>query len=290
MATVNGIQIIQDVPDIIYNAIIKVMGQYDRGDSNISATDLVKPAREWILKKEYYGQLKKLASLLVDALEGSALHYIIEQGATDDYVIEERAFKEIGGWKVSGKFDAYHIPTKKLTDWKRVSIWEYVFGVKPDKIQQLNILKYLNSGRYQVDILELGYVYKDWALSKALRSNGQDYPQKKIDFKTFDSMPDEEIEEMILNKLAVIDNYSHTNILPECTDEERWYRGEQWACMKKGRKSAVKVFKLDEDPDSMHKAIKYCRDEKLTVERRPGSYNRCQYCDVEGVCEQAREK
>jgi hypothetical protein len=290
MQTVNGIQIIQDVPDIIYNAIIKQMKQYDKGEADISVTELLKPAREVILKKEYYEKIEKLASSFVDALEGSALHHIIELGATDDYFIEQRVFKEFEGWMISGKFDAYYKPDKELIDWKRVKVWEYVFGVKQEKIDQLNILRYILKDFYPVEKLTLGFIYSDWVFKKAKRTTDGSYPTKKIAFQHFDPMLEDDVETLLRSRLGVLRQYTQDNILPECTKEERWYRGEQWACMKKGRKSAMKVFKLDEDPDSMHKAMKYCQVNGLTVERRPGSYERCQYCSVESVCEQAREK
>ena len=71
--------------------------------------------------------------------------------------------------------------------------------------------------------------------------------------------------------------------LPECTDEERWLRGEKYAVRKEGRKTAVRVFDLEEEAETFISALK--DNSKHYVEHRRGVNMRCEsYCDVAEYC------
>ncbi|MCG7851202.1 MAG: hypothetical protein MIO92_01630 [Methanosarcinaceae archaeon] len=278
-------EIIKDVPDIIYRAILKQNQKYDKGDADVSVTDLCKPPRAFILGKENDLRIVKYASEFILMLEGSAVDYIISEGAGTEDIVHERHTEEINGWRVSGEPDCFEIPTGKLWDWKKVNIWEYVYGIKPDKVWQLNMYAYLFRKKYDIRSLHLGMIYSNWEKKKAENSLDSDYPPKKILTFEVEKWEEETTYNFISDKLYPIQNYLATQELPECTDEERWYRGESWACMKPGRKSAVRVF-----PDEQQ-ALNYCRENNLSLVHRPGTYNRCElYCDAYPFCEQARGK
>ncbi len=76
--------------------------------------------------------------------------------------------------------------------------------------------------------------------------------------------------------------------LPPCTDAERWLRDRKWAVMKKGRKSAVKLYYSEIDAEARVEA----ESPQHYVEFRPGKYNRCEdYCEAAPFCQQLiREK
>jgi len=275
-------KIIQDVPTIIYNAILAQQAKYSKGDADISVTELIRPTRQYILMQEYADRIEKKASDMIKMLKGSALDHIIEMGADDDYIVKTRHIKEMCGWKISGEFDAFEIPTKTLYDWKEVNVWEYVFGTKLDKVLQLNIYAWLFSEMYRIEKLKLGFVYSNWERKKAVTTQG--YPQKEILTQEVEFYSVEQTEKYIAEKLFAIEQYLHSQRIPDCTDEDRWYRGEKWAVMKHGKKRAEKLF------DNAMEAAKMANEGGFYVEHRKGEYARCElYCDVYEFCEQAQE-
>jgi hypothetical protein len=72
--------------------------------------------------------------------------------------------------------------------------------------------------------------------------------------------------------------------LPECSEEERWQRGNKWAIVKVGSKKAVRVYDNAEDADDDLKA----RKTGYHIEHRPGKSVRCDgnYCGVAEWCDQ----
>jgi hypothetical protein len=71
--------------------------------------------------------------------------------------------------------------------------------------------------------------------------------------------------------------------LPECSDDERWYRPGKLAVVKDGRVRALKLFEADE----IEEAKAYAAENKARVEVRPGQNTRCEsFCPVGEWCEQ----
>ena len=76
---------------------------------------------------------------------------------------------------------------------------------------------------------------------------------------------------------------------PLCNDAERWKRNDTFRVMKKGRKTALRVF------DSMNDAKKYCVNSDtsadLSIEHSLGECIRCtgNYCGVAEFCNQFSE-
>jgi hypothetical protein len=77
--------------------------------------------------------------------------------------------------------------------------------------------------------------------------------------------------------------YAETN-LPECTASERWQRNTVFAVMKKGRKTAVKLYEEKEYAET-HRQMD---PDNLSVVERPGISVRCEdgYCSAAEFCEQ----
>jgi hypothetical protein len=88
-----------------------------------------------------------------------------------------------------------------------------------------------------------------------------------------------------VNLIHEFSNPAYTDdTLPECTDEELWRKGDKYAVMKPGRKTALKVF------DELAMAKEYITTNNLndcTVEHRKGAVARCNpYCLVRKWCNQ----
>ena len=251
--------------------------QYSRGDADISITQLLDPPRKVALERIYEDVLEADVSDQIFSLMGQAMHTILERGGVATQS-EQRLYADIGGWRVSGQFD-YIDDEGILWDWKFVSVWEAMNGVKQGREDQLNAYAYLASANeLQVRGLCVGFIFRDW---KASDSKLSGYPSSQVwtygvklrslcDTKSF---LDERVR---LHQEA-------REQLPECTPEERWARPDTYAVIKAGGKRATKVFQKQADAALFAGA----KGSSYAVELRPGTNTRCEsYCDVSAYCEQ----
>jgi hypothetical protein len=119
-----------------------------------------------------------------------------------------------------------------------------------------------------------------------------DYPQSQIAVVDIPVWTLEEqeafIEDRVLLHQAAKKAVDSGEPLVYCTDEERWVRGETWALMKEGRKSAVKLY------DSEAEANEVCTQSGNGhyIDHRRGSAVRCSgnFCLVSNFCRQWQEE
>jgi len=71
--------------------------------------------------------------------------------------------------------------------------------------------------------------------------------------------------------------------LPECSDEERWKKGDKYAVMGSGKR-AIRVLNSLEEAEEYSSAL----DQKTRVEHRVGESTRCiqNWCNVNEWCDQ----
>jgi len=115
-----------------------------------------------------------------------------------------------------------------------------------------------------------------------------------------DDMPEKQVEtfEVPLWKTEFTEGYLEDRIrlhqeaaeqLPLCTDEERWFKPEKWAVMKKGRKRAVKLYDSPSEATLVAESLEPHQGQ-YKVEHRKGEHTRClYYCPVSSFCLQFRE-
>jgi hypothetical protein len=222
----------------------------------------------------------------------------------NEMIVERRLYytDPESGKKVSGQIDLVY-PDTVITDYKTMSIWEGVYGLKDEKIQQLNIYNLL--AREGVDAegnpsdldnprqLQIVAIYRDWSKVKAFdaKIRGDKYPQRQVAVFKIERWDPEKTKKFIAERIKVhMDAEARTAAgtpLPTCTKEERWARDSKYAVMKSGRKKALRVL------DSYDEALKWIDREGKgeTVEERPGKSTRCQYgyCSVAPFCSQWAE-
>jgi hypothetical protein len=224
------------------------------------------------LFNKHSDEIEKDCSDMLYALMGKAMHSILEND-NNKYIQEHRFFFKIANKTISGQFDLYDFMNKTLYDYKFASVWEYIYGLKEDREQQLNIYRFImRNYSFEVKELKTVFLFRDWSKTKAEFDNG--YPQSQmavIDVPVWDN-----------NKtIKFIEDRIKQMIAPTpCTKEEKWCKGEKWAVMKNGRKTAVKLF---ENEDLAKK--KLSEDKLYYIEHRPGENTRCKhYCDVSNFC------
>lgn len=282
------------IPETIVRAITD--DEYDRGDSVLSVTQIISPPRIVLLQDLNKDNLESDVIDRVPSLLGTAVHKIIEKGAKDlpNHIIEERLFATINGWKISGAVDLQidnGDGTWAINDYKVTSVYS-VLSDKPEWEQQLNCyahLARLAHGR-NVTSLKIVAILRDWQRKQA--EIKADYPQSQIVMVDIPVWTPEQQEDYVTGRVALHQAAKKAvdtgNDLGYCTDQERWVRGESWALVKEGRKSAVKLYDNETEANEAAAAA----GNGHSVQHRPGSAIRCagNYCLVANYCRQWQEE
>jgi hypothetical protein len=289
---------VHNLPEVFCESVDLFDSDYDRGDSDYTATELIRPVRINVLTKRHWNELTEDVSDRVWRLGGHVKHLIFKRLAEkhpERYIAERRMYANMetsdnnGGVgdpvvRVSGQLDLYDKQTAILWDYKESSVWKFVLGDTREWEEQANINAYClrKSEWHVVHALQNLVILKDWKAREAQMK--PDYPQCAVHIVDLPMWSDKECENFIGKRLdAIADGQENP---PLCTPNERWERGEKWAVMKKGRKSAVKLY---DDRQAAHN-----NSAKLGlshyVEHRPAEPTRClRYCGVAEFCDFGRQ-
>jgi hypothetical protein len=247
-------------------------------EGRIGITRLIGPPLipHYLLKE--WDNLSVDVSELIWAINGTAVHKVLEGAGDDNSFIEEKLTAERGGVTISGIADLWKDRT--IEDYKNTSVYAVMNVVKPEWKHQLFGGAWLfKQHGFDTDKGRIHAILRDWSRARYLREAKDGYPP--VPFKTIEVEipPYEVLEDYIHQRLEV-----HKNPLGNiCTDEERWAKGGKFALMKKGRKKAVKLFESEGD---LKKHSPFGDKDPFYIEERPKEYVRCQdYCPVREVCE-----
>jgi len=289
-----------DLPSAIVAAVSN--DEYSRGQSDISVTQLISPPRQVTLIEAYKDTLEEDASDRIFSLFGQAIHKILERAETTA-VAEQRLYMNVPGpygpWVVSGAMDRIEAMRQEdgtvvIQDYKTASVNEMIYGVKPERAQQLNIYKVLAElNGYKVSRLEAVFILRDWSKVKAAEAartprfgdNAPTYPQTHVLKYDLPVWEPEEAFRFIAERVAVHQRArfqyaeaasvggldSAQQALPECDEEERWARGGSFAAMRDGASRASKVGYSVEEVEAWV-AETVAAAPTYTVEERKGRY------------------
>lgn len=283
-----------NLPPAVFAAMSK--NRYVPGEkTDISVTRLIdSPRIAQLVKKHGYGSQDIMDTTA--AFIGTALHGLFEEeGAEIGAMVEKRFYGMFGEDSddvvLSGQIDIYYHDTGVLQDYKSTKSWKLVMGDLADVEAQLNVCAELmrKNGRWPKK-LEAVFFILDWMEGNKMREN---YPQTPIVVKEFPMWDRGFVAEYINNRLK-----AHATDMPKCSSKDMWARGEGFAVMKKGRKSALKV------EGSMDDAVDWCKEVGHTkpiingwefnagiyIEHRKPKYVRCEkFCPVAEHCSQYQD-
>jgi len=268
---------IHNLPEPLFNALIR--DDY-KHEGDISVSQLILPPRIRQLQLRHDQEIIEDAATRIWSVLGKVGHKIIEREDVPNGFKEERLYLNIKGWKVAAKPDLWQEPGK-LQDYKYTTVWSYIFGLKIEWEQQLNMYApfYKDAG-FKVDALEDIAIFRDWQMNKAKQD--KKYPQvpvavmnvplwsyaKQIAF----------LEERVKwHQKGEILSDEH---LPICTPEERWEKPIKYAVMKPKRKRALRVFETQKEAYD-YQGLQPKKD-KTYIEKR-------HYCNVQQFCNQWKE-
>lgn len=298
-------------------AVFLATDNYDYDENCISATTLLKPIRQTVLSARVPPEqgMVDIAGL-VSSRMGSAIHDAVERAWTHspekalkslgfpDRVIqrikvnptreevaagcvpvylEQRAYKDVAGHRVSGKFD--FVGDGRVEDIKSTSVNTWINHTNDEKyVLQGSIYRWLNPDIITQDVMAIQFIFTDWSAIRARTE--KNYPPSRTVQKTFQLLSVAETDQYVRNRLALLDRYWHApeDTLPLCTDEELWRKAPQWKYYKNpnSRTRSTKNF------DNKHEAyIRMAEDYNVgIVVEVPGQVVACKYCAAFPVCTQ----
>ena len=283
-----------NLPEFVVDAL--TYSDYSRGDSDISVTQLIDSPRIAQLQQQHAGEQSKDAVDFVWSRFGTSVHTMFEESlkATGSAVItEERLFTETQGWKLSGAIDAQEVADDGviISDFKVTSVWSVVFD-KSSWHKQLNVYAYLvrKAKGQSIKKLQIVALLRDWVRRKA--EQGGDYPSAPIVVIDIPLWSDEKQDAYVESQIKMHIEATNTDKpLISCTSEEMWEKETVYAVMKKGRKSAVRLYKTE--PEAEERVTKEgshhpSRSINHYVEIRKGEKTRCKgdWCGVSQWCDQ----
>jgi len=260
--------------------------------SDLIATKLGEAVHEsieaaWI--KSLPNALKNLSE--TEAFKGVSPEDIVINPQTEEEAkgkivinIEQRAFKEIDGFTIGGKFD--FVGEGKLHDFKTTSAYTWMNQSRvPEFVKQGSIYRWLNPELITSDDVTICYIFTDW--SKASAKANPKYPQCRVIAEKYPLLSMEATEHFIRAKLALLNKYwdSPEEEIPDCNDEELWRTPDKFKYYSKpGAVRATKVF------DNMMDAVKFQTSKSGVGEIRvqKGSPRACMYCKAACICQQRK--
>lgn len=247
-----------------------------------TASELAKPPKIAILQSRHKEEIDRDQDPLENLWTtfGTMMHLALEK-MTDgcrDIVAEHRAQHEVLGKIVTGKADIWEHPGV-ISDYKWVKTGTMAHPDKAEWVIQLNILAYLfRRENFVVRNIQNVLIFRDWSQIMA-EERGESYPQFGIAVVKQPLFAAKELESLVKDRVVLHSRYAGVSDddIPECSKEERWYRGEKYACVKPGGKRASSLHDTEDEAKANVKAGQ-------VVEFRPGVSVRCRICAVKKYC------
>lgn len=280
-----------NLPESFINAIIAHDEEYQagRGDTDISATQLIKPPLVVQILKQKSDEIVEDVSDRIYSILGSATHKILEDNVETTGTAEQRLFIEVNDWVVSAQGD--HLATDgTLTDYKVTGLFKIQKGDFTEYEQQLNILNYIyNQNGYEVKKLQIVAVLRDWSKRKLrfARLRGKnDYPEAPVKVINIPMWTPEKTHQYILERVKLHQQYDGKPLeeVVECTKEEKWQDASKYAVMKEGNANAVRggVKETLAEAQIKLEELKEAKKGNFYIEERPEAAIRCEdYCHEE---------
>ena len=247
-----------------------------------SVTTLLKPTREILLTRRHDSEITQDVANMAWALFGTAAHAVLEDKA-DANTAEIRLSWEIGKYTVTGITD--YVDGETVIDYKTCSVWKFRAGDFEDWRKQLETYALiLNKSGHKITKGRIIAILRDHRKGEARADRDYPDPIETVDFDLSDLTETEQRVRMKIASLNVCEDLPD-DMLPFCTDAERWARGGGWAVRKNSTKRALRVL------DTKEEAEEYLNTHYGDyIEYRPPYSAKChEYCNAREFCNQYKE-
>lgn len=278
------------LPEEIYRALCsnRYSGDDDGKKTDYSATTLIAPTQQTVLKRRYPDANSEDAINRLWSMFGSIAHTLLEEHGSDDAITENRFYATVLGRTISGQVD--HYKDGVITDYKTTSSFKISKGSYDEWEKQLNMYAFLaRTNGFIVRNLQIIAIVRDWNERDISKPN---YPQIPLVIIPITLWDKDDAEMFILdkvNELIEAEDKKDFN-LPMCTNDEMWATPTVWAVMKEGRKTAVKLFDTKEEAEEHAGSMSDEAGNSIYIQERKGERRRCaRYCNVSSVCYQYQD-
>lgn len=301
-------------------AVFLATDNYDHDETTISATSLIKPLRQLILA----GRVPQDMGMpdltqMVASRVGSAIHDGIERSWLTNYKIameslgisqrvidrvrlnptpadlaadpdivpiylEQRAYKQVGNYKVAGKFDI--VIEGRVEDFKTTGTYTAMSNSNDAKyILQGSIYRWLSPEIITQDQMAIQFIFTDWSSMQARQNPA--YPQQRFQQKILPLMSVAETDAWVRRQLSTFDTLVNVeeSLLPLCTDDELWRTEPVFKYYKNGDPTSKRSTKNFADPMEARIFMATTGGVGILVEK-PGQVNACKYCAGFTICSQ----
>lgn len=276
-----------------------VSRQHVQKPNRYSVTRILGGTCEAVLQKRHGDEADGDVADMVWAIFGSAVHKILEEGKETDSQLKENWMSvQVGDYELSGIFDLYDAETKTVTDWKTCSVWKVKFGDYEDWRRQILLYCWmLRKNGFEAERGEVVAIIKDHSKRDAKYKASEGYPPHPVHVERWEFVDSDFgwVEEYVTDwfeKVKVQEHLYDSELIP-CSPDERWHKDDKWAVMKKGRKTAIRVYgnKNDAYQRAAGENRQAGKDGLFYVEHREGEDTKCQsYCSVAQWCPYYRAK
>lgn len=292
----------------------------------ISATTLMKPTKQLILKRKVEASAKTMdVADMIASRMGHGLHDSIERAWTEGdwqgamrklgfpqktietivinpdpkdvepgqtpIYLEKRGFRQFDDVVITGQLD--FIIGAAYRDFKSTSTFAWTSGNKDeDYILQGSIYRWLFPDLIKNDLMRIEFIFTDWAKYRAKAD--PNYPQTRITHREFKLMSIEDTEQWILDKLAHIRKEAKLlktgqENMERCTPKQLWQSEPKYKYYS-NPETAAKGGKCQKSFDSPTDAQLWLKEKgKGTIVTVPGEVKACEYCDAFLICQQRKE-
>ena len=188
---------------------------YNKGDADFSATELLKPPQINRLFHEHEQDISEDVADVIYRVLGSGIHEVLEKAYEGtEGVLEERLFATIDDVTISGAVDLREF--HKIMDYKVTATYTIIRAEHESWEQQLNIYDWLAwKNDHVVNELEVIAILRDWKKSQRFKANYPDQGVITLPIEQWDHDRQEEfIRRMIKEQQEDPPRY--------CTSEETW--------------------------------------------------------------------
>lgn len=281
-----------NLPEALLKAIEN--DPYDAGDSDYTATSLIRPVQMGALEDRYAEQITEDVEDGLYRLYGQVAHTILERANLTD-LAERRFFGlfTVNGkdFKVSAQLDTLSVTNGTLSDFKFTTAWGFKKSSPPkfDWMAQLNIqLELMRRNGFDASKLQIIGLIRDWQIRDS--KTNPDYPQAPVATHDIPIWSREQTVAFIEMRIAEHEKARLTpdQMLPECSFEERFAGKESWAVVRAGKGGKTRAINGGvQFSEELAQSICSSNPGTHVEHRREDPTKRCLfYCNVSQFCKQ----
>lgn len=207
------------------------------------------------------------------------------------YIFETALQYEHNGMLLYGTFDLYDKWEKCLYDYKVCSVFAYMYPESRIKwASQTNTYAFLLREKgYEVDLINIVAIFRDWSQSKFEYSKG-DYPENQFMTIPIAVQPQEKMRNWVNGRIELHQRAEKGEDIP-CNGSDRWSSADEFVVKTPKLKRALRKFPNEAMADEFIIKNKSSYEFGLQKFVRPGQSKRCEsYCVVREFCQQKKDE